>query len=232
MDDDIYPLENFRRDLSKVAQTCEISTYHLLGGEPFMLKNLDEYMRYSRMYFPKSNLGIQTNGILIPSLPEKIFDSLRENNFLVSISVYPPTRKSIDKIKSALQKNGVSYCLDRFVDNFSAQITLNDQNDPVKSVEACRCSGSRSLLNGKICKCPIDAFSFKLSKKFGIKYFSSPTGIDIHTSNFSSLLESLDDDVELCHWCAKKHRTIRWEPTNNPQIEDWLADPDELKQFV
>ena len=226
--DDLYPIESFRRDIRQVMQKCDIVKFRLLGGEPLLMKNLDRYIKITRQYLPKANLGIVTNGLLIPSLSPKILDALRENNFMVYISVYPPTKKILDKIKAVLDVNKIPYHLDP-VEKFLSRMTLNGNHDPLKTRCICSSDICRTMINGKIYKCPIDAFSFKFKDRFDIKIFSSPTGVDIYAENFSSMLERLDGNVELCYWCAEKHRQNQWESTNNPKLEEWLADPDELK---
>lgn len=229
VEDEFYPLENFRRDISRMAQTCDVLTFSLLGGEPLVLKNLDGYLFVARRCFPNSQLGIFSNGVLIPSLPQKILDALRETKCLVRLSLYPPTVKVLDKIKAVLNENSISCEVLKEVKNFAAQMTLNSNNDPDKAIAACRCKKSRSLRNGKLYKCPIDAACYKLSKKFGIENFASPTGVDIYAPNFSALLPMLDGDVELCHWCGEKHRQIPWSTSNKPKLEDYLVDPAEIQ---
>ena len=229
--DDIYPIESFKRDVRQVLQKCDIVRFRLLGGEPLLMKNLDDYIKITRQYLPKANLGIVTNGLPIPSLPQKILDALRENNFVVYISVYPPTKKMLDKIKTVLDVNGILYHLDP-IEKFLSRMTLNSDHNPLKTRRICSSDICRTMINGKIYKCPIDAFSFKFVNRFGIEKFSSPTSVDIYAENFSSMLERLDGTVEMCYWCSEKHRQNQWEPTSNPKLEDWLADPDELKNFI
>lgn len=230
--EDIYPLENYRRDMSQISKTCDVPVFRLLGGEPLVMKNFDEYMDIARQYFPKSALEFVTNGLLIPSASKKIFDSIRKNKFVVSVSVYPPTEKILDKIEAVLDEKGIPYRFSKPVENFLARMTLSGDHDPLKTRRICSSDVCRSMLNGRIYKCPIDEFSFKLAKKFGIENFPAATSVDIYAQNFSSLIKMLDGDIELCHWCGDKHRQVPWSRSDNPKLEDWLANPDELKNFV
>ena len=70
------------------------------------------------------------------------------------------------------------------------------------------------------------------AEKFGIENFPQSAGIDICAPNFPSLIQMLDDNVEMCYWCSEKARQIPWETTNKPKLEDWLADPEEIKNFL
>jgi len=230
---EVYPPENFRRDLRRISQVCNIVAFFLLGGEPFLLKNLDEYIKISRQYLPKSDLRIVTNGLLIPSTSQKILDSIRENNFFVSISNYPPTAKILDKIETVLNTNKILYDIRGSAADkkFSVFLSINAGHNPMKTRAVCNNNNCRFLRDGRIYKCPIDALKFRLAERFGIKNFPASTSVDIYSPNFSSLLEMLDGNVEMCHWCAEQTRVINWEPSNNPKLEDWLADPAELQNF-
>lgn len=229
-----YPLETFRRDMRQLSQVCDVATFFLLGGEPFLLKNLDEYMKISRQYLPKSDLRIVTNGLLVPSVEQRIFDAIRENNFFLTISNYPPTAKIIDKIKSVLTANKIRHEVRGSVDDkggFNVFMTFQGNNNPQKSRAVCCNDGCRFMRNGKIYKCPIDALSYRFAERFGLKDFPKATGVDLYASNFASLIPMLDANIEMCHWCGEKVRKIPWETSNKPKLEDWLADPMNLKIF-
>ena len=228
---EIYPLENFRRDVRQLSQVCDVTTFFLLGGEPLIMKNFDEYMDIARQYFPTSFLGILTNGLQIPSLPQKILRSMSENNFIVHISVYPQTVKIAEQIKSVLYSNNISYKFRKSDADkkFRAFMTLHAGNDPNKARKVCGNNNCRFLRDGRIYKCPIDALSYRFAERFGLKNYPKATSVDIYSPNFASLLEMLDGNVEMCGWCAEEIREFPWEPSKKPKLEDWLANPDEVK---
>lgn len=230
--DDVCPLENFQRDVRQLARCADILVLLLLGGEPLLVKNLDEYLKIARAYLPKSGLVVISNGLLVPSLPKKILDALRENKVVLSVTLYPPTEKLLPKITQTLQANGVFFNVGDPVKNFSAMISMQGNHDPSKSRKVCAGDDTcRALRNGKIYKCPLDALKFKFAQTFGIENFPAATGVDIYSQNFSSLLQMLDGDVEMCRWCAERVRLIPWDFADKPKLEDWLADPDELNAF-
>ena len=140
--------------------------------------------------------------------------------------------KIADKIKAILNSNKIRFYLsNQVIDKFDTRLTLHSGNNPEKARTICN-DICRFLRDGKIYKCPMDALSYRLVEKFGIKNFPKAIGIDIYAANFPSLMTMLDGNIEMCHWCSERPgRKITWEPTNNPKLEDWLADPDELKIF-
>lgn len=195
--DEIYPLENFRRDLSRLSQVCDVASFYLLGGEPLFLQNLDEYIKISRQYFPTSTLIIFTNGLLIPSISQKVLDAIRENNFFVRISNYPPTRKMFKEIVEVFETNKVAYVLDTPIQTFEVWMTHNGTNIPDKSRIFCGNDICRFMRDGKIYKCPIDGLAYRYEEKFGIKNYPWATGIDIYAPNFTSLIQMLDGSMTM-----------------------------------
>ena len=231
--DAVYPIENFERDICQLTKCCDVMIFRLLGGEPLLLKNLDEYLRIARHYMPRTNLRVVTNGLLIPSLPQKILNALRKNDVIVDVTSYAPTKKIINNIKDILTSNKIAFYIDEFFeDYFTSFLTLHPGNNTEKSRVACCKDSCRILRNGKIYKCPVDALKYRFEEHFGIEGLPAATGIDIYAPNFSALLHMLDGDVEMCGWCAEQQREFPWKPTSKPKLEDWLADPDELKNFM
>lgn len=226
-----YPIENFRRDVKKISEIADVLSFHLLGGEPLLIKNLDEYIEVSRHFLPNARLELVTNGLLIPTSSQKILDAIKSNNVIVSISGYKPTMQNIDKIKSVLESNNILHFVSREVEDFSVFLSLHGNNNTNKSRNACANDVCRFLRNGKIYKCPCDALSYKFAERFNLKNFPAPTSADIYAQNFSSIFDSLDGAVEMCHWCSEQNRKIAWEQKNNPELSDWLFDPNEVNSI-
>ena len=231
--DEIYPLETFRRDVRRFSEVADVPHFALLGGEPLLLDNLDKYIRITRQYFPKTNLRVATNGLLIPQMSQTVIDALIDTKAVVSVSVYQPTLKILDKIKATLDTHKIFYKIWNPTQTFGVFLTLHDGNNPEESRKYCAGNDiCRFMRDGKIYKCPPDALKFRLAEKFGIEGLPAATGVDLYAPNFSSMMERLDDNVEMCYWCSENPtRRIPWEPTNNPKLEDWLADPDEVKNL-
>lgn len=224
-DDDIYNLEDFRRDLRQVSENVDVVRFRLLGGEPLKMENLDQYIKITRQYLPDSTLRIITNGLLIPTAQQKIFDAMRENSVGFDISAYPPTMKIADKITDRLTKNNIFYTMNKPVEYFFKRMGAHRNHDPLKSLKACSSSICRFLRAGKIYKCPIDALSYKFVEYFNIKNFPLSTGVDIYAKNFSLMLEQLNgSSVELCSWCTGTTEEIDWKIENKPKLSDWIVD--------
>ena len=223
-ENDVYELETFKRDMRRVSQVVDVITIRLLGGEPLLKSDFEEYLNLTRYYFPKSDLHIITNALLIPSAPQSLMDTLHRNRFIVDISMYPPTVNIFEKIKNRLQENGIPFTAGEKVETFRTLITLSNDHNPSISSKNCGCSPSRFIRDGKLYKCPVDIMSRRFKEKFNIKNFPSPTGIDIYAENFVSLIELLDRPVEHCSWCNESTPRFPWKASKRHTKEEWLAN--------
>ena len=231
-DGDFYKLEDFRRDIRRLSEIVDLGRLRMMGGEPLKLKNLDEYIKVARQYLPNTNLYLVTNALLIPTVSQKILDTLRENDCIVQISGYPPTVKILDKIKDILIKNNLRY---EVVSNtqipikiFFRCMSLKGGHDPMKSRRVCHNDVCRFLRNGKMYKCPPDALCYKFEERFNIKNFPMSTGIDLYAPNFSLLLEQLNGNIERCSWCNETDEEVAWKVENKPKFSDWIVDENKI----
>ena len=222
---DFYPIDIYERDIKNFAAAVDVLKFRLLGGEPFLLSNLADYIKITRKNFPQTDLRLVTNALLIPSAPQNLLDAIRDNGIIVDITLYPPTEKVIDKVQAILNENKIPFNCSGKVENFSARLTLHGGHDSQKVLLSCDAGICRFMRDGKIYKCPIDALSYKFAEKFELKGFPKPTGVAIGAPNFISLLEKLDGDIECCHWCNETARKFPWKTSNKPDVEEWLANP-------
>ena len=219
---DFYEIENFKRDIRRISEMADVLTLRLLGGEPLLKDNLFEYVEIARSYLPKTNLRIATNGLLIPSASKKLFESMKKNNVVFDITMYPPTIKNFDKISKTLKENGIFCRTPPPVNNFVVFLTLNDGHNTNLSRAACPADYCRYLRDGKIYKCPIDGTAHRYKEKFKLKDFPNRTGIDIYTKNFLVLLEQLEGACELCNYCNEEVRYFPWKAPSKCNLNDWL----------
>ena len=80
-------LQKFTRDFEQLHEFIDdIGAIHILGGEPLLNPEINEYIKLSRRLYPQSLIKIVTNGFLLLNMPDEFFDTLRECNALISIS--------------------------------------------------------------------------------------------------------------------------------------------------
>lgn len=59
----------------------------------------------------ETRLELFTNGLLIPNLSYEKLKCIKDNNVIVSVTAYAPTKKIMKKIKDTLQEYGIHYII-------------------------------------------------------------------------------------------------------------------------
>ena len=227
--DEIYDLNKFERDLKDLSEKIDLSILRLLGGEPLLLKNLDEYLRIARRYFPQTNIAIVTNGLLIPTLSDKIFDAIRETESIISISEYPPTTKIKSKIIDTLEKNKVLFQIDGVVREFRVFIrNKSTRSNPHESIKHCMSSCCYFLSDGKLHKCQTDALAYRYAERFPNDSVCPPppSSIPIDSPNFLELLDYVMQPwnvIPMCEFCSDENVFVPWRIENHPTSDDWKS---------
>ncbi len=224
--DDICPIDEFRRDMRELSKKIDLAYLRLMGGEPFLLKNLDEYCDIAREYFPNAEIILVSNGLLIPQTSDKVLDSIVRNGIIVDITQYPPTVNIKDKIVETLTNKKILYCLGRVVDTFMSGVkTVPTRSDTNKSRRACGSDVCHFLRHGKVYKCPGDALRYRYEELFPgvVPHVPYTMPADIYSTNFVEMLDLfVDRPIKMCEFCAEQAKLIPWSVQNNPTAEDWM----------
>ena len=80
-----------------------------MGGEPFLREDLDLFISIARKAFPQGKLELVTNGLLLHKVKNHIWESIKEKNVELHISLYPPTFALQKKIKDLLDEKNILY---------------------------------------------------------------------------------------------------------------------------
>lgn len=117
-------LADYERDIKLISQKFNVYYFRILGGEPLLHPNFSELLNISRRILPNTKIVVVSNGLLLDKLDEKVIKSFVDNNIIISISLYEPTSKKIDKILNILNANKITYLIN---DDFFSPI------EPIKS---------------------------------------------------------------------------------------------------
>lgn len=217
-----YQLENFANDLQKLSNLVDLETLYFVGGEPFLMKNLDEYLTTAREICPSTSLELLSNGLLILNADKKIFQTLAKTRTFVQISSYPPTAKILDRILNRLDDFGIEHDVYQ-VNDFARFLAGGKKSDPYISSRNCIQQTCRYMRDGKIYKCAIDALHYRFAEKFEteVKNLPSATSIDLDAPDFIEKLDSLDGIIEMCAYCSERSKFEPWQRSPEPRAEDW-----------
>ena len=88
---EFYDLDKFRQDMTKMSSLFnkQLLDLQLLGGEPLLNPEINEYVKHSREVFPRTLISIITNATLLDSMGEDFWKTLNENNVNIVPSIYP-----------------------------------------------------------------------------------------------------------------------------------------------
>ena len=225
-----YALEDFKRDIAKIAENCAVIKLHLLGGEPLLNENLYKYVDFARVALPYTQIFIDTNGLLLFKHSEKLYESMKRNNVEFRISLYEPTLRIKAKIVDFLNSRNIKFTFkpeQAQITKFTKILSESFDSDPEKSMTVCTSAGCRFLRNGTIYKCPVEGLVYAYYDKFGItndlKY-----GIEIDSiDNWHKVIWQLNEHpVEACRVCSETPELMDWELSIHPDRKDWVAISD------
>lgn len=198
-----------------------IGRLDILGGEPFLNRDIKRYIEGIRELFPHSYIDVFSNGLLIPTLPPELFTVMRENGVSVSITEYQPTHRMHKQIVEKLEINKMRY---RIIEvdkrqHFNLPLALKKNSTYPK---LCISDGCYTIRNRSIARCPTLMYVDRINEVFDVQL---PTeGIypleSIHDKN--ELLMLMKKRVPLCDHCIEKD--IVWDTCNGkPKLEDFVV---------
>ena len=147
-------LDKLLESIDKFLEIINNIVYiRVLGGEPFLSKDLEKIIDKLLKSDKVQRIEIVTNGTIIPT-DKKLLKKLSNKRINVSISKYPYSR--LDKLTEVLRKNNISYKIDdiRFWLSYGP---LNKRNKSLKELKKQyrKCNHvCKSMVNGEIHLCP------------------------------------------------------------------------------
>jgi len=164
--------EEIYENLYLWSQKLDPVQFRVVGGEPFINKNLGSTINKIRELFPSSLIVIFTNGLLLKNINDNFAREIANKNVVIRISLHSLDKEYTDKIlsiKSKLEhwKNTYNINYDigdavsgwtwpyRFVN--SKIYPFNDGNQRL-SWENCPSKTCRQIYKGKLYKCQLTAY--------------------------------------------------------------------------
>ena len=218
--------EIVKRDFLQLKKLVSyIDKIHILGGEPLLNEELDEYLYLVRDVYPYSEISVVTNGLLLSQMQKKVVDALKDTGAQIRISMYPPILNRIDEVVANVKKEGVKiYCSD-VIHEFS--YTFDNNGGHARGVQKiyCRCP---NLYEGHLAVCPPIAYMKYFNDSFEQNWEYQDGLIDIYDSKltYASLLEELHKVRGVCDNCLfiSKEDAIpmKWEQSTQMDIREYV----------
>ncbi len=131
----------------------------VLGGEPFINKNLVEFLACAVSHEKIGRITVFTNGTIVPTA--KQLSVLASSSTFVRISDYGQLSRNLSKVTAALDFHGVNYEVRTpgWQDCASIKETLGDQK---KKFGECCTNDTLTLLGHNLYQCPFAANGYNL----------------------------------------------------------------------
>lgn len=235
-DSGFVDLDIFERDMKNLYKLVgnAVQQIHLLGGEPLLHPEVEQFAKICRAIFQNTRIDITTNGLRIFEMPNTFWSVLKENNIAIKYTQYPikfDYHKMVEYIKekgvyvfSAGPADGIKY-FRRIPLNVKG--TFNMYHSFIK----CPYTDCTQLRDGKLYHCPASAFSYLLNQKMNKDniltksfHISNKDYIDINTAeSCEEVYQFLSSAVPFCQYCDMDNinDSIEWK-TSKKDIREWV----------
>lgn len=231
--------EQYKKDIERLSELTGglVGYFSMAGGEPLLHPKIVDFCVITRKFFPKSNIWLVTNGLLLLKQDESFWKTFAENNIEIHPTKYPVNTKW-DEIEKLAKKNGVylEYFNNAKVAKTMKQtvIDLKGMQHPVKQFSIChRANNCIVLKNGKIYPCPITSsignFNYAFNQNLEL---SENDYIDIYkVKDYKEILEFCAKPVPFCRYCRyDKFKSIDEWRASSRTIEEFTIPFDEMNK--
>ena len=218
--------EKFAQDFNQLKRFInDIGVIRILGGEPLLNPEINEYVKLSRQLYPYAVIGVVTNALLLQKMPDDFFDTLKENNVRIWISFYQPMQSKMPKIEKFLTQKGVAFGISPLMKEFTIKQTLKPHNNEQEIFLQCYQSHCHNLYEGKIAACFLP-FTTKYFNAYYNKNLPEDGALNLYDENLTTekLKRHLLTPFERCKYCTRPV-AVKWDTVKYPsQITDWTND--------
>lgn len=215
----------FQKDIRRLGELFEfIINIRLLGGEPFLEKDLDKYVVLTRSTFPYAKIEVVTNGLLIPGVSEKVLRAVSEQDILVNITLYPLAVNILQRIEDVLNKYDVSYVVSDPVTDFRKKFLPGGNSDPEKAFAECTVGRYCTFVyGGKLYLCSGAALVKYYNECAGTDIVCRNSCVDLYNTSAQEILEFLKHSNDSCRYCGKTS-VVPWSVCTDIDLTHWITE--------
>lgn len=221
-------IEEFDKDFKRMAELTagHVDIISLMGGEPLLHPQINEFIKIARLHFPNSNIQVVTNGLLLHRMGQDFWENCNKNHIWLSCTEYP-LKIRWDEIRETAKKYNVeiyflsddgvhelqSYkpCTKDNKNSWYYPLDLDGKQDIRNNFINCKEANSCiHLRHGKLYTCCVAPNICHFNEYFNKNVPLSETdGIDIHKAkNLREVLDFLAKPINFCKYCNVKKRKL------------------------
>ena len=232
-------VDNFYRDMQELSQKFDIGQIRLMGGEPLLHKEINQFLKISRECFPKSDIRLVTNGILLAKMPEDFWEILKLTNIKIDLTKYPiggtSFSEALDAVGDHVFKHYRHENLGFYIQetamgdiwvarNFQLTMDSRGVSNIDNVFKKCPYKRCINLIDGKLVHCPTAGYLHNYNSYFN-KNLSAENGIDIYKHSANEIMEYLLHPIETCKYCVFNDDVIlqKWEVSKKEE-DEWFVN--------
>ena len=239
-------LTQIKKDFAKIYELTNkgsselVEKVTIMGGEPLLYKKIIQAVKYIKSLFKDVNVELITNGMLLSKMGEEFFETIRENDITICISIYP-IKLNYDKIFKLLNSKNIKsywYTIEDDINNpdsnkrvFDSKfLNLNYHDENYKDnlyYQNCRWRlNCTQLVDNKLYLCPLVAYFNFFDDEFKGQHnieINETDHIDLNKINsFEELQIERDKVPHFCGYCrGLDHSREEWGITKR-DIKEWV----------
>jgi len=203
----------FKQQLHAWSQKIDPRFIKILGGEPFLNKDIFNILLSIKDTFKQSKIQLSTNALLIRNV--KNIQELNNLNVTLIISQHSEEADYMQQLRcnlDILNEYGIKY---HILDSYKTWryshkiedgvITPFQDNDNKRSWEVCPSKYCKQLYNGKIYKCPQTTYINLVNKPVSPLFQPMKDYVALeHASSLEDILNFFNKEEEdICYLCPK-----------------------------
>ena len=200
----------YRKDIKTLGNKINIVTIRLLGGEPLLHPDINSFMEVTREAYSNSKISIVTNGILLPQMKKKFWETLKEYRIGIDLTKYPILNNKFSYILDLCADNGINYVPILVANKFSEANNPKGDSDMEETWNKCVSKLCLNLWKQQIFYCQ-NCYKYYYNQKFN-KNIPFPPSVDIYSNtgdDIIKLLKKYHRPFEACKYC-KPHDKEVW----------------------
>jgi len=217
-------LNQHKKDMKRLSEFFSNLQYiNIMGGEPLLHKDVNEFIITDREFFPDSNINVITNGILLSKMPESFWHTLNQYSVGIIMSLYPTFESLQEKASILAEKYDINIKFVK-VSTFWKSINLKSDYDKNKRFNNCIGKKCYHLKKGTVSVCGMPHHYEHFNKKFN-ENISQDGIFDIYDSELTGqkIIEIFNMPIEACKSCLPGAVSFDW-GVSKGEISEWCIN--------
>lgn len=206
-------VEQFTNDINELSKKIFIKKIRLMGGEPLLHPQVNRFMFETRKAFPRADIRLVTNGILLPTMEESFWKTCRDNNIIIDMSKYPIVGNKFAEYLDLLDDNDVKLGIIHLSKKFFTKRNDKGDSNIKEAFNACSSKYCVNLWKSKLYTCPA-CFRYYSNKRHK-ENRELPVGLDIYKVTGEEIKNKMNKPISACRYCLVDPIYFPWEKGDN-----------------